>query len=140
MDNSGNPSSLAESVAAFRMEQRARGVSPHTRRAQDGDLDKLLAHAAGQSWGRWDVAPRTLRRFALELGERGLDPASQARILSTVRGFYRWLFETQRIEANPASGLRNPKLPRRLPAAATTPPRARSPRRIASSSGCAAWL
>jgi integrase/recombinase XerC len=116
MDNSGKPPSLAESVAAFRMEQRARGVSPHTLRAQDGDLDKLLAHAAGQSWGRWEVAPRTLRRFALELGERGLDPASQARILSTVRGFYRWLFETQRIEANPASGLRNPKLPHRLPA------------------------
>jgi integrase/recombinase XerC len=61
------------------------------------------------------VPPRTLRRFALELGERGLDPASQARILSTVRGFYRWLFETQRIEVNPASGLRNPKLPQRLP-------------------------
>ena len=116
MDNSGNPQSLAESVAAFRLEQRARGVSRHTLMAQDGDLGKLLAHAAGNAWGRWDVPPRTLRRFALELGERGLDPASQARILSTVRSFYRWLFETQRIGADPASGLRNPKLPRRLPA------------------------
>jgi integrase/recombinase XerC len=116
VDNSGNPQSLAESVAAFRLEQRARGVSRHTLMAQDGDLGKLLAHAAGNAWGRWDVPPRTLRRFALELGERGLDPASQARILSTVRSFYRWLFETQRIGADPASGLRNPKLPRRLPA------------------------
>jgi len=62
------------------------------------------------------VKPRVLRRFALELGERGLDPASQSRILSTTRGFYRWLFETQRIESNPATGLRNPKLPQRLPA------------------------
>ena len=116
VDKSGNPQTLAESVAAFRLEQRARGVSRHTLMAQDGDLGKLLAHAAGNAWGRWDVPPRTLRRFALELGERGLDPASQARILSTVRSFYRWLFETQRIEADPASGLRNPKLPRRLPA------------------------
>ena len=116
MDKSASAPALAEAVAAFRLEQRARGVSPHTLRAQDGDLGKLLGHGAGHGWTGWDVAPRTLRRFALELGERGLDPASQARILSTVRGFYRWLFTTQRIGANPASGLRNPKLPNRLPA------------------------
>ena len=86
MDKSASAPALAEAVAAFRLEQRARGVSPHTLRAQDGDLGKLLAHAAGNAWAGWEVAPRTLRRFALELGERGLDPASQARILSTVRG------------------------------------------------------
>lgn len=62
------------------------------------------------------MSPRTLRRFAQELGERGLDPATQARILSTVRGFYRWLWETRRIADNPAEGLRNPKQPKRLPA------------------------
>ena len=52
----------------------------------------------------------------MELGERGLDPASQARILSTVRSFFGWLFETQRLALDPATGLRNPKLPKRLPA------------------------
>ncbi|HNX32016.1 MAG TPA: tyrosine-type recombinase/integrase [Holophaga sp.] len=107
---------LSEAVTAFHLEQRARGVSPHTERAQRADLEKLVAHAVGQQWEGWEVKPRVLRRFALELGERGLDPASQARILSTVRAFYRWLFETQRIQGNPASGLRNPKQPQRLPA------------------------
>jgi len=116
LDETGNPPLLAEALALFRTEQRARGVSKHTLRAQDGDLAKLLAHAAGQGWKGWEVPPRTLRRFALELGERGLDPASQARILSTVRSFYRWLFATQRIQADPASGLRNPKQANRLPA------------------------
>jgi integrase/recombinase XerC len=116
MDKSGNPPNLAEPLAAFRMEQRARGVSPHTLRAQDGDLAKLLAHASGGAWPGWAVKPRTLREFALELGQRGLDPASQARILSTVRSFYKWLFQTRRIASDPASGLRNPKLPVRLPA------------------------
>ena len=101
---------------AFQLEQRARGVSPHTARAQKGDLEKLVAHAATARWEGWEVKPRVLRRFALELGERGLDPASQSRTLSTVRAFYRWLFETQRIASNPAVGLRNPKLPQRLPA------------------------
>jgi integrase/recombinase XerC len=110
------PQTLAEAVVAFHLEQRARGVSPHTARAQKGDLEKLVAHAVTHQWAGWEVKPRVLRRFALELGERGLDPASQARMLSTTRAFYRWLFETQRISANPATGLRNPKLPQRLPA------------------------
>ena len=116
MDVPKSPSVLSEAVAAYRMEQRARGVSSHTLRAQDGDLHKLVAHAAGHGWDDWEVKPRVLRLFALELGERGLDPASQARILSTTRSFFKWLFQTRRIQANPASGLRNPKQPQRLPA------------------------
>ncbi|GLH69153.1 tyrosine recombinase XerC [Geothrix rubra] len=107
---------LGEGIGAFHLEQRARGVSPHTARAQKGDLEKLLNHAVRWGWATWEVSPRTLRGFALELGERGLDPASQARILSTVRAFFKWLWETRRITHNPASGLRNPKQPKRLPA------------------------
>lgn len=107
---------LTEGVQAFHLEQRARAVSPHTARAHKGDLEKLLDHATRARWDGWDVAPRTLRGFALELGDRGLDPASQARILSTVRGFFKWLWETRRIARNPAAGLRNPKQPKRLPA------------------------
>ena len=107
---------LGEGITMFQMEQRARGVSPHTARAQAGDLEKLLNHAVRWKWAGWEVSPRTLRGFAFELGERGLDPASQARILSTVRTFFHWLWETGRIGRNPASGLRNPKQPKRLPA------------------------
>ena len=113
----GNPTpTLSENVAAFRLEQRARGVSHNTMLAQAGDLEKLVAHAAAEKWGGWDVRPRALHSFALELGERGLDPASRARILSTVRAFYRWMYDTGRLPKNPASGLRNPKQPKRLPA------------------------
>lgn len=107
---------LAEAIAAYRLEQQARGVSPHTARAQEGDLRKLLDHAVRSQWAAWSVSPRTLRGFALELGERGLDPASQARILSTTRAFFGWLFETGRVKANPATGLRNPKQAKKLPA------------------------
>ncbi len=109
-------SPLTEAVQAFHLEQRARGVTAHTARAQKGDLEKLVAHALQEAWASWEVTPRTLRRFALELGARGLDPASQARILSTVRGFFRWLWDTGRISNNAASGLRNPKQASKLPA------------------------
>lgn len=108
-------SPLPEAVAAFHLEQQARGVSPHTARAQRGDLEKLLGHAAAERWDGWAVRPRILRRFAVELGARGLDAASQARILSTARAFFAWLWETGRIPENPASGLRNPKQAKRLP-------------------------
>ncbi|HLP30149.1 MAG TPA: tyrosine recombinase XerC [Geothrix sp.] len=107
---------LGEGIRAFHLEQQARGVSPHTARAQGGDLAKLLDHAVRSRWQSWEISPRTLRGFALELGDRGLDPASQARILSTARTFFAWLWETRRIPQNPASGLRNPKQPKRLPA------------------------
>jgi integrase/recombinase XerC len=107
---------LGEAIQAYHLEQCARGVSPHTARAQVGDLGKLLDHATRARWESWDVTPRILRGFALELGDRGLDPASQARILSTVRTFFKWSWETRRIPKNPASGLRNPKQPKRLPA------------------------
>jgi integrase/recombinase XerC len=121
LDKKNESAPLIDAVAAFRLEQQARGVSPNTLRAQAGDLDKLLVHAAGNHWNGWEVPPRTLRRFALELGERGLDPASQARVLSTTRTFYRWQFETRRIQRDPAAGLRNPKQPQRLPAFLTEP-------------------
>jgi integrase/recombinase XerC len=107
---------LQAAVQAFFTEQRARASSPHTLRAQEGDLGKLLAFAAAEGWQAWEVKPRALRGFASALGRRGLDPASQARILSTSRAFFRWLFDCGRIASNPAEGLRNPKQPKRLPA------------------------
>jgi integrase/recombinase XerC len=107
---------LSVAIEAFHLEQQARDVSPHTARAQHGDLAKLLDHAQRAKWEKWEVSPRTLRAFSLELGDRGLDPSSQARVLSTVRGFFAWLWETRRITRNPAAGLRNPKQPKRLPA------------------------
>jgi len=107
---------LSAQISAFLLEQRARSVSPHTQYAQRADLEKLENHARQEKWSGWTVKPKLLRHFALELGKRGLDPASQARILSTTRTFYKWMFETGRIQNNPASSLRNPKQPKRLPA------------------------
>lgn len=107
---------LARAVEDFLREQAARGGSPHTARAQRLDLQKLQDHATTEGWEGLAVPGRSLRRFAQGLAERGLDPASQARILSTVRAFFRWLFETGRLASNPAEGLRNPRQPKRLPA------------------------
>lgn len=107
---------LINNIIAFTLEQKARGMSLHTIKARDNDLKKLLVHASNNCWSSWDTSTNNLRGFALSLGKQNLDPASQARILSTVRTFYKWLFDTNRINNNPASGLRNPKLSQKLPA------------------------
>jgi integrase/recombinase XerC len=106
---------MGADIEAFALEQEGRGLSDYTLRAQREDLKKLAVHAAKEKWKAWDVKPRDLQRLALELGESGLDPASRARILSTIRSFFKWMYEVGRLTRNPASGLRNPKLPKRLP-------------------------
>jgi integrase/recombinase XerC len=108
-------SEMEADMAAFLLEQRGKGMSDNTLKAQREDLEKLKAHAAKEKWDGWDVRPRDLQRLALELGEMGLDPASRARILSTVRSFFKWMYEAGRMGRNPASGLRNPKQHKRLP-------------------------
>ncbi|MDR2561392.1 MAG: tyrosine recombinase XerC [Holophagales bacterium] len=110
-----NGGAMDADIAAFLLEQSGRGLSPNTIKAQSQDLEKLTGHAAKEKWGSWDVKPRDVQRLALALGENDLDPTTRARILSTVRGFFKWLYETGRLDRNPASGLRNPKLPKRLP-------------------------
>jgi integrase/recombinase XerC len=113
--NAENGGAMESDVAAFLLEQSGRGLSPNTIKAQSQDLEKLAAHAAKEKWSSWNVRPRDVQRLALGLGEKSLDPTSRARILTTVRGFFKWLYETRRLDRNPASGLRNPKLPKRLP-------------------------
>jgi len=113
--NGENGGAMETDIAAFLLEQTGRGLSPNTIKAQSQDLEKLASHAAKEKWESWDVKPRHVQRLALALGEMGLDPTTRARILSTVRGFFKWLYETGRLDKNPASGVRNPKLPKRLP-------------------------
>ena len=49
---------LGEAIQAYHLEQRARGVSPHTARAQAGDLGKLLDHALRARWESWNSVRR----------------------------------------------------------------------------------
>lgn len=115
MDEKYFPDILINDITMFQLEQQARGISPNTMRAQQSDLKRILVYASNNNWSGWWVSSKEIRRFALNLGKQDLDATSQARILSTIRVFYRWLFETKRISSNPTSSLRNPKLPQKLP-------------------------
>ena len=58
-----------------------------------------------------------IRRFAARLHGAGLAARSIARILSTWRGWYRWLVRAGQLGANPVVGVRPPRGPRLLPKA-----------------------
>ena len=99
-----------------------RGRSPHTIAAYRRDLSRLLdsLRRAGVADAN-AVTPGHLTAFARELreGPEPLAASSVARMLSSVRGFTRFLVDEQRIPLDPAADLVAPKLPDRLPKALT---------------------
>ncbi|MEY3982736.1 MAG: hypothetical protein RL160_293 [Bacteroidota bacterium] len=90
-----------------------RSLALHTRVSYLADVAKL------KQW-RTDADPRAfqpedLSAFMLWIGALGFTPVSQARILSGVKAFYRYLVLDRQIELNPAAHLRTPKTGRKLP-------------------------
>jgi integrase/recombinase XerD len=100
-----------------------RGLSANTVAAYRRDLAVYAAWLAADGVAEVrEVTPATLSAFAVHLGTREESPltaSSLARMLSTVRGFHRFLLEEGRVDADAARDLRPPKLPSRLPKAIT---------------------
>jgi integrase/recombinase XerD len=99
-----------------------RGRSPHTIAAYRRDLSRLLdSLRRGGVSDAPAITPEHLTTFARELreGPEPLAASSVARMLSSVRGFTRFLVDEQRIPLDPAADLVAPKLPDRLPKALT---------------------
>jgi integrase/recombinase XerD len=99
-----------------------RGRSPHTLAAYRRDLTRLLENlrVAGVTEAA-AITPDLVTAFARSLRE-GADPlaaSSVARMLSSVRGFTRFLVDEGRISKDPAADLVAPKQADRLPKALT---------------------
>ncbi|MCQ2344251.1 MAG: tyrosine recombinase [Paludibacteraceae bacterium] len=100
-----------EYIAYLQLEQ---GLSANSRNAYLHDVDMLSDFLGDTQVTEADL--RTLSDFVGELAKVGLSATSQARIISGVRSFYRFLFFTHRIEYNPSERLVVPKTGRHLPA------------------------
>jgi integrase/recombinase XerC len=93
-----------------------RNLSPHTLEAYGGDLSRLCAfldRAGEPDVRRVDVT--ALRRFLAAETDRGLAKTSLARLVASVRSFFRWLHKERVVVSNPAAALRAPKKRRTLP-------------------------
>ena len=108
---------LAADVTAF-LDHLAHGrrLSVNTVAAYRRDLDALLAWLERQGISDWSALRGELLRSFIADGHRGgLSPRSLQRRLSTCRSLFGHLLHEGRIDSNPASGLRGPKSPRKLP-------------------------
>lgn len=115
------PATLRALAAAWIRELgAARGASPHTLRAYEGDLEALLAFLEEHGIDRpRAVNARVLRSFLATLDERGLARSSIQRRLSAVRSFFKHLVRNGHARAHPAESLRSARTKRPLPKALT---------------------
>ncbi|MGE4404794.1 tyrosine recombinase XerC [Pseudomonas sp.] len=94
----------------------ARQLSAHSLDGYRRDLHKLLGYCAQQHIASWnELHGRHLRQLIAELHRKGRSSRSLARLLSSVRGFYRYLNQEGHCQHDPATGLSAPKGERRLP-------------------------
>ena len=61
------------------------------------------------------VTNKFIKRYLMKINEDGLDKRSIARKLSSIRGFFKYAFQREILESNPALQISNPKLDRKLP-------------------------
>jgi integrase/recombinase XerC len=95
----------------------ARGASEHTLRAYRSDLASLCEHLEANGIDHPEqVTPRTLRGYLAELDRRELARASIQRKLSAARSLFKHLLRRGAIDSHPATGLRQRRSERRLPA------------------------
>jgi integrase/recombinase XerD len=79
------------------------------------DLNKLLAYIELEGIDVCDVSLSDLETFSAGLQDIGIHPRSQARILSGVRAFFRFLLIEDYIQSDPSELLESPKIGMHLP-------------------------
>ena len=104
----------APALVAFAEELRVRGRGEKTRTAYLGDLGRLDADLPlSLGWERVEV--RHLRAHLSHRLADGVSRRTQARALSAMRTFFRFLRLTGRVVEDPTTAVRAPKVGRRLP-------------------------
>lgn len=94
-------------------ERRASGHTIDNYRRDLRAAADLLAEAGTRAWRDADI--HAVRAAVTARHRRGAAPASLARLLSSLRGFYNWLIREGLAAHNPALGVRAPKRHRPLP-------------------------
>ncbi|MCZ8021827.1 MAG: site-specific tyrosine recombinase XerD [Cyclobacteriaceae bacterium] len=94
-----------------------RSLSDNSIQAYERDVEKLLQYKgiiqSKTSIANWDG--KQLQQFLQYLAELGLSAYSQARILSGIKSFYKFLVTEDIIKQDPTVLLEGPKLGRKLP-------------------------
>ncbi|NCD71976.1 site-specific tyrosine recombinase XerD [Mucilaginibacter agri] len=94
-----------------------KSMSANSIQAYSRDIDKLKQFSESQEVIIKPIAISLadLRRFLTWLSELGMLPTSQARILSGIKAFYKYLLMEDEIKIDPSELLESPKTRRKLP-------------------------
>lgn len=79
------------------------------------DLDKLIRFVESEGLKFDEVSYEDLQQFVAQLHDVGIHPRSQARIISGIKSFYRFLFLDGYITVDPTELLETPKIGLKLP-------------------------
>lgn len=81
------------------------------------DVDKLLQFfkARSEEKSPFKVTRNDLKDFLVWVNELGMIPPTQARVLSGLKAFFKYLVLDNKIENDPSSLLESPKMTRKLP-------------------------
>jgi len=99
-----------------------RNLAANTLRGYGNDLRRFLAFLIdylgtdAESIEPGDVEPRAVRAFRAAMNQDGLARRSQMRALAAVRGLFRFACREGILEANPAAGVKSPKIEQEVPA------------------------
>jgi integrase/recombinase XerD len=93
-----------------------RGLAENSLEAYLRDIAKFRAYAQSQGWtSPENITHHQITQFLVHLNELGIAETSQARILSGIKAFYRFLFLENLIQQDPSYLIEAPKLARKLP-------------------------
>lgn len=96
--------------------QTERQVSSHTIDGYRRDLHKIIILCEENNITDWTVlTPHHIRLFIGKLHKQGLSSRSISRLLSSLRGIYRYLMKEQLCSKDPSTGITPPKAEKRLP-------------------------
>lgn len=92
-----------------------RGVSPRTLDAYSRDLQRFAQYCTNHHIPVDGASPYEVQSFIADLSAEGVAAVSINRALSSVRGFFRYLYRFKFRSDDPTADLRNLKSPKQLP-------------------------
>lgn len=108
----------AEMAEFLRHLSLEKGSSSHTVKSYREDLtqaQEYLGDKFGKALRLSQVTPRHLRGWLAWMQEKGYSRSTISRRLSAVRSLFRYLRLREKVESNPAEGLKGPRKERKLP-------------------------
>lgn len=113
MKSKENPDDILRKYKVYLKLEKS--LSDNTVNAYLADIHKLFQFLADEQIHPQDVTLENLETFSATLRDLGIQPRSQARILSGIRSFYHYLVLDDYLQADPSELLESPQVGLHLP-------------------------